>query len=316
MNDEKVDILLATYNGEKYLEELINSIVNQTYSNWYLIIRDDGSNDNTINIITDYCEKYPDKITIVKDSYKNLGVIKNFSALINYSQSKYIMFSDQDDIWLPNKIELSINKIKSYDNTYPLLIHTDLKVVDENLNIISDSFWKYKNINPKDGLQLGNSLCQNSVTGCTVIINKALKELITSIPEQVIMHDWWISIVALIFGKVYYITETTILYRQHSNNTLGAGINFSFLSKLLIVLNANKLAKYIDKVKTMDKLSQNQAKYIIERFDSKIRPDRLKVLSEYSNLSENNFLSRKFKIFKYKYFKTSFIRNISMFFFS
>ena len=135
-----IDILMATYNGGKYISEQINSILNQTYKEWTLYIRDDGSKDNTVDIIDDYCKKYPGKIIRIKDDKLGLGAKLNFSELMKYSKSNYCMFADQDDVWLNTKIEDTMNKMIEAENIHgketPILVHTDLKVVDGNLNII------------------------------------------------------------------------------------------------------------------------------------------------------------------------------------
>ena len=107
---EKVDILLATYNGERFLQKQIDSILQQTYSNFTIYIRDDGSKDGTIKIIKDYAQKYPNKILFIEDILGNLGVTQNFNELMKYSSANYIAFSDQDDIWLPQKIEKSFDR--------------------------------------------------------------------------------------------------------------------------------------------------------------------------------------------------------------
>jgi len=220
-----VEILMATYNGEKFIEEQLNSILSQSYTNWKLIIRDDNSTDNTQKIINKYIRLYPDKIFLIKNDIKRIGACQNFSKLLEYSQAKYIMFSDQDDIWFNNKIEVSLNKIRELEKNYgehtPILIHTDSKVVDENCNIIAESFWKYQNINPK-ATQFNRLLIQNVVTGCTMIINKSLKNKTLPISKKAIMYDWWIALVASCFGVIEILDFPTLYYRQHSSNTIGA----------------------------------------------------------------------------------------------
>ena len=115
-------ILMATYNGEEFIREQINSILNQTYKNWKLIIHDDGSTDNTVDIIKEYTKKYPNKIILIEDNIKCNGAKENFSHLIKIAYKNfnfdYILFSDQDDIWLPNKIEVSLSKIQEMENKF------------------------------------------------------------------------------------------------------------------------------------------------------------------------------------------------------
>ena len=141
---EKIDILLATYNGEKFVKEQIESILNQTYENFNLIISDDASTDNTLNILEEY-EKKDTRIKVFKKE-KNKGLIDNFEFLLKNVTSDYFMFSDQDDIWKKDKIEKSINKLKEESLG---LVYTDLEIVDEKLNVIYPSYWKYKQIYKK-----------------------------------------------------------------------------------------------------------------------------------------------------------------------
>ena len=164
--DEKIDILMATYNGERYLKEQIESILNQTYSNIRLLICDDLSTDNTYNILKEYEKK--DKRVKVTRNENNLGVTKNFEKLLSMVESKYYMFSDQDDVWNSDKVELSYRKLKKENAD---LVFTDLTVVDENLNVISKSFNRLKKIYRKiikyDDLRM--VYLYNVVTGCTII---------------------------------------------------------------------------------------------------------------------------------------------------
>ena len=141
MSINQIDILLATYNGESYLSSQLDSIINQSCDNWKILIRDDGSKDRTLEIIEWYTKKYNNQIFLIEDEKKNLGVCGNFSELLNHSHADYAMFCDQDDIWFKNKIKITFQKMKEMENTYgsdcPILVHTDLMVVDKNLEKIS-----------------------------------------------------------------------------------------------------------------------------------------------------------------------------------
>lgn len=219
-----IDILLATYNGEKYLNQQIDSIITQTYKDWQLLIRDDLSTDNTVNIIKNYICKYPDKIRLIEDNKGHLGLAQNFGALLELALSEYIMFCDQDDIWLPNKIELTLNTMKAAGQTWPntpLLVHTDLKVVDETLIPIAESFWKLHRISPESDCQLKKIIYRNIVTGCTVMINKKAKEISMPFPPEAWIHDWWIALNVVKYGKIIHIATPTVLYRQHIANLIG-----------------------------------------------------------------------------------------------
>ena len=217
---EKVDILLATYNGEKYLREQIDSILNQTHTEFRLLISDDGSTDGTIEILKEYKEK--DARIDVFFQENNLGVVKNFEFLLEKVEAKYYMFSDQDDIWKETKIEKSLNKIEEgFD-----LVYSDLEVVDENLNVTYSSYWKLKGIYNK--IKKYNNFeslyLNNFITGCTMISKKELINSFMPLPNtsKFVLHDYWISLIISQNGKIAYIEEPLIKYRQHKNNKVGS----------------------------------------------------------------------------------------------
>ena len=220
-----IDILLATYNGQAYLREQIDSILAQSNQDWRLIIRDDGSSDNTVSIVEKYAAEYPDKIKLITDSDGNLGASLNFGKLLEYADTEYIMFSDQDDVWLPNKIELTLNAMKAAERIYPdkpLLIHTDLQVMDSELNTIAKSMWSYQKLFPEAGDDLSRIMAQNVVTGCTVMINKRARAVSIPVPDEAVMYDWWLALNVCRHGKIIYVSIPSILYRQHSGNQVGA----------------------------------------------------------------------------------------------
>ena len=262
-----VDILMATYNGEKYIKEQIESILNQTYKDWILYIRDDGSKDNTKSIINDYCKRYPKKIIHVKDNKVGLGAKLNFAELMKYSKSEYCMFADQDDVWLNTKIEDTMNKMIDAEHIHgkkiPILVHTDLKVVDGNLNIINESFWKYQNLN-KDNKSLNTLLVQNNITGCTMMMNKSLVKLGVKVPKDCIMHDWWVGLIASGLGKIYTVDKPTMLYRQHGNNEVGA-------HKYNSIQFIRKKAKNIDKINKRIDEGILQASAFYDHYRKKIK---------------------------------------------
>ncbi len=224
----KIYILMATYNGEKYLQEQIDSLLNQTYQNWVLWIHDDNSKDKTVEIIEKYQNKYPDKISFIHDDISTGGAKENFTYLLYKIDNNfdYVMFCDQDDVWLEKKIEVTLNKMKEIENNNinkPILIHTDLMVVDEKLNVIADSMFRYQKLSLNNQKNIKLIAMENIVTGCTMMLNKKLAILSQNIPDEAIMHDWWIAIITLKEkGIIGFVNESTILYRQHALNTIGS----------------------------------------------------------------------------------------------
>ncbi|AHJ13779.1 glycosyltransferase family 2 protein [Sulfurospirillum multivorans] len=301
----KLVILLSTYNGTLYLEDFLTSLEKQTYQNWELIVRDDASSDDTLVILQKFSDKI-NKVSILKDR-QNLGVKKSFSTLVNvalqsHEQYEYIMFADQDDIWLPDKIEKTYLKMKEFEKSYssfPLLVHSDIRVVDKKLNVLASSFWSYQHIDPKRD-QLNYLLLHNIVTGCTVMINRALAEKVKTIPHEAIMHDWWMAMVASAFGKIGYIDEPLMLYRQHGTNDTGAK-NYGWGYFIKKFRERPRLDRYLI-----------QAEMFLSMYEDKLDDNSkgmLLVLKDFNSFS-------KFKkiqvIIKYKLWKNGFIRNIGL----
>ena len=221
-----IEILMAAYNGESYIAEQIESIIRQTESNWHLTVCDDCSTDCTAQIVKEFEEKYAGKITYRRNE-KNLGGSKqNFFSMLKSADADYVMTCDQDDVWLPDKIARTLSAMKDlelqYGSEIPLLVHTDLKIVDQFLNVLSGSMFFTQNLN-SSAVQLNELLVQNNVTGCTMMINRALLNLFPdAMPPDMIMHDWWAPLIAAAFGAIGFVTAPTILYRQHSANVVGA----------------------------------------------------------------------------------------------
>lgn len=289
-----IDILLTTYKGEKYLSEQIDSILSQTISDWKLLIRDDGSTDQTRKIISQYVEYYPDKIIHIIDTDKNLGVTHNFERLMEHSTSPYLMFCDQDDIWLPDKIEKSLLKIQEMEEQYgattPLLVYTDLAVYDEDGNKIADSFWKYQGGNPAVPLDPAKALVQNNATGNTFIFNHVLREQALPFSTKAVMHDWWVALTALYLGKIDYLTAQTILYRQHNRNVSGIkGKN--------ILPMIRKLPRYC---KTL-RHNLQQAESFLKRFQHRLDPKQINTLQAFTSLFQINRFQRLFKLLRFQF---------------
>lgn len=218
---EQIDILLATYNGEKYLKEQLDSILNQTYSNFRLLISDDCSKDNTRKILKQYEEK-DDRIKVFYQE-KNLGYVKNFEFLLTKVENEIYALSDQDDVWLPEKIQKTYEKMK---DTEADLVFTDLEVVNEKLETIYPSFNDFMLLTRKIKNYKDSYIMQylyNCITGCTLMSKKKFLDKIIPIPtdSKYVIHDTWIGLVVSIYGKIEYLDEKTIKYRQHGNNQVG-----------------------------------------------------------------------------------------------
>ena len=223
-----VEILMAVYNGESYLKEQLESIAAQTYTDWHLIIRDDCSKDASLAVIREFKHAHPQlRIDIYENETPTGSACKNFMRLLRDAREDYIMFCDQDDIWLPFKVMKTYKAMKHVEreegtDQKPFLIHSDLIVADEAGQTIAKSMRAYQQL-PKTS-DLRQLLIQNMVTGCTVMINRPLLKLLLMAEheEAVVMHDYWAALIAQTFGRIYFIKRPLILYRQHGDNSVGA----------------------------------------------------------------------------------------------
>jgi glycosyltransferase involved in cell wall biosynthesis len=306
-----ISILLAAYNGEKYIAEQIESLLGQTQDDFKLYIRDDCSTDGTWEIIRNYEKRYHGKI-IVKQNNRNSGSSKhNFIGMMIDIKDDYIMLCDQDDIWLPDKIEKTISKLKAMEAQYgkekPLLVHTDLRVVDENLNVISPSCREAMNVGyERTGLR--QILIQNVTAGCTAAYNRALAELIRAEPAYMVMHDWWLMLTATAFGKIGYLDEQTILYRQHGANEIGANDVRKFRYKFNRLMHGGEVRKAINQ--TYDQAASFQEMYL-----NLLNEEQQVLLSAYRQIPAHNKIMRCLMIIRLGVLKHGIERKIANFLF-
>lgn len=300
--DRKITVLLATHNSEKYISCQLDSLINQTFKNSIsIVISDDASTDSTVSIINGYMEKYP-FISLIKSETSLKSPQANFWFLLkNAPKTDYYAFCDHDDVWLKEKIEKTYKKMQEIEGNKPSLVHTDLFVVDGNLNTISDSMFLSQGLNKNPDLK--NALIQSSVTGCTMMINDSLREIAIkkANTENMIMHDWYLTILALIFGNVGFVNEPLILYRQHGNNQVGAKNtkSFSYIFNKALQLKKNK-----ESIKN----TYLQAKDIFNIFND--NTEKFALVKAYADNLNKNKIQRICSAFKYGFWKNSFLRRL------
>lgn len=255
-------ILMATYNGGKYIREQLESLFSQTYRDWKLYVRDDGSSDETISILNEYASAYAN--VSVSRNKKSLGAMNNFLRLLDEVDADYYMFCDQDDVWLPTKVERTLEAMIRSEKEHgdvPVTVFSDLTVVDANLSVISPSYWRLVRIDV-------DLLCRDTrflgvhflATGCTMMINKRVKEVSAAVPECAIMHDSYLVLQTVYNGGVLVpVREQLMLYRQHGNNTMGAED-----------LRKHYVAKRLSNLKMM--ISRNRNVYKVFRLYTKKGP--------------------------------------------
>lgn len=217
MSIPKVCVMMSTYNGEKFLRRQLESIANQQGVAVELHVRDDGSQDSTVNILNKFSSEHSN--ISYYSGEKNLGPCGSFFELMCAEHNAdYYALSDQDDVWDNNKLLSAVNKLKLLPPNIPALYHSNLRIVDRN-----EKFIRISHSHPKISGADYSYLTEGIVTGCTAVYNKALAKIIADIkPQNFSMHDTWLYTVSSIFGNVIYDFEPHISYRQHGANVIGA----------------------------------------------------------------------------------------------
>ena len=220
-------IVLSVYNGAAYLDAQLESIRGQSAGNWRLYARDDGSSDESGRRLREFALRDP-RIEVIASEGRNLGPAASFAALLQHALDRgerYVFLSDQDDVWLPDKcahmLALMLEREANLGRDVPLLVHSDLCVVDQDLSRIHPSFLSLQGIDAGDKRRAVRLLLGNSVTGCASLVNAPLLRCALPMPE-VAMHDWWLAQCAGAFGDVAFLDSSTVLYRQHGKNVVGA----------------------------------------------------------------------------------------------
>lgn len=299
-----LSVAMCTYNGARYLPAQLESIARQTCLPDELIICDDHSTDATHAVLEQFTKTAPFRVRLFHNPTR-LGVVANFSKAITLTAGRYIALSDQDDIWLPQRLERSLLAIRTAEECYgphtPVLVHTDLSVLGEGGDIISPSFMRFQHLQHVTSDPLRILLTQNFVTGCTVLMNASLKLSATPIPTSVLIHDWWLALIAACLGKIVFLNEQTVFYRQHSSNTIGA-IRYNIISLQFILQKWRERPNHLKLL-----LEQNQA--LIEHLQQReqIPPS---LLIDYHNILQTSGLRACWKYLKVKSRKQGLFRNL------
>lgn len=309
---DDVEILLSTYNGAAYLPAFLESLEAQDCDAWRLTARDDGSRDATLSILKTWCNRFPDRARVLDgERAPNLGLIRSFSRLIEESSASYVMFADQDDIWLPSKVRITLEKMRAKQDELgkqsPILLHTDLKLVDKDLQIINSSLWKSQGVRPS-APSFPKILVENVAWGCTTMINRQLVSLVGSIPKEAVYHDWWVTLTAAAFGHVVAISAPTILYRRH-------GLNESAISNLASVFKAALRDPIAARQRLTEVLAGSRPRVVafLHRHRTRLTPSQIAAADAFLSLGDANFVSRRVHIARHGLLFSSSLRNIGLF---
>ena len=302
----EVEILLATFNSEKYISCLLDSLISQDHEDIRITVRDDGSSDSTLEILQAYAER-DSRIYVLPDHTASGSAKSNFFRLILASTAPYIMTCDADDLWLPEKVShtlAAMKKLENGDTSVPCLVHCDLKVASEDLDIIAESLVRYEKLTPSR-TSLRQLTAQNNVTGCAMMINRALADMITSEPDAV-MHDWWCALIASAFGRISFLPESLILYRQHTDNQVGAYDAASAEASLSRLTGKERNRRIYESM-------FRQASAFEKAFHDRLSPEQRDLLTGYGEMLAMSHLARCARLIRGGYWKNTLIRNIGQF---
>lgn len=301
---------MCTFNGEKYIREQLQSIADNTMTEWMLYASDDKSTDNTRVILQDFYKKYPDKVKIAVHEEQN-GVALHFLEMIQKVSEEMldedvIMLCDQDDVWYKNKLEVTLEHMNSlidkYTNQIPLLVCSDVQVVDENMLQISPSFREMNHYSIRN-IDFSHLMMENKVQGCTIMINKTLAVKIKELPKNISMHDSWLGLIASALGKIDYITSPTMAYRQHASNVKGTMNYWQMIRMQFQNLSMQKYTVYREAL---------QIKEFLRIYDIELDDYFRQAAKAFASLEQQGFWTKRKNIIKYHMWKTGIVRNIGL----
>lgn len=307
-----IDILLPTFNGAAFLDEQLDSIFRQSNPDFRLLVRDDGSTDGTRKVLAKWAAVRPNVVCIDPEG-PHMGPSASISRLLERSQAPHVMLSDQDDVWLPEKIAVLLGRMRRLEEALggptPILVHSDLIVVDSSLRTLHPSFWTYRRLDPVHGATLRRLAVENVVAGCSAIINRALVEECLPIPQQAIMHDWWIALVAAARGRIESVAEPLTLYRQHAVNAVG--VRRPGLAAIL-----GRTGAFFTDAGFHGHLGRTlrQAQALLDRFDARLSEADRAALSAYATLADCGCLRRRWRLLRHGFRTSSCLGNVKLFF--
>jgi glycosyltransferase involved in cell wall biosynthesis len=307
----RFEVLLATYNGERYLPALLDSVLGQRFQPFTIVARDDCSRDATPAILADYAARHPGRIRILPSPLQRSGPCANFASLISAAEADFIFFCDQDDVWLPDKMKLTqevmARLVERHGDDCPLLVHTDLAVVGPELEPLDASFFRYAGLDPTRN-KLEDLLLGNVATGCTMLLNRALYAAALPLDPCVLMYDHWIAQVAAALGRIAYLDEPTVLYRQHADNVVGverAGAKRFFRSVRRTLLS--------DATLSVLRAYSRHAEILLAHYGKRLLPERREQLRALATVWDEPRILRFARLWRSGLRKPSFGGNAAMF---
>jgi glycosyltransferase involved in cell wall biosynthesis len=302
------DVILAIRNGERYLPAMLDSLLSQTARDFNVLARDDGSSDGTFEILEKYKPKFDGRLSVIMGEPSG-SFVANFGILMRETKADYVLFADHDDVWKPEKVELTLRSLKDgeakYGKSTPIYFATDFAVVNKDLELISPSYWKWKRLNPSMMGKLSQSLICVSIQGMASGINRALLDLANPVSAKAISHDWWTQLIAAAMGKVICDPTVTALYRVHGGNASGpkpVGVR----PYLKLGLDASFLRRGLGR-------RIEQANALADALAGRMPPDKLKIIRRFARLQSQGFVKRRWTLVSGNYLYHDLVRSAATF---
>lgn len=301
---EQVHIVLATYNGERFLREQMDSVLAQTYENITVEVCDDGSTDGTAAIVREY-EDQDDRVKLHLNP-KNLGYVKNFLEGVKRCQAPYVMLCDQDDIWKQDKVEKTLRAMQDAEKNMtgkPVLVFTDAVNFDSETGEDLGFFHETSHLDVKR-VDTAHLFMENKCIGCTMMMNRAILSYLEELPEEIRVHDWWLALICSHFGTIEYVPQATLRYRQHEGNQIGGSSYTGYLKKRLAHIREQRKALL---------QTYRQGAAFLRIFGKQMNRKQRVVAENFAGMEQTGFFGRRYRILRYGYKKSGWFRNIGLF---
>lgn len=301
---EQVHIVMAAYNGEKYIREQLDSLLAQTYKNITIEVCDDGSTDATASIIREYESR--DERVKLHANRQNKGYVKNFLEGIRRCQAPYVMLCDQDDIWQDDKVEQTLHAMQQTEKEMPgkpVLIFTDAICFDSETGKELGLFHEMAHLDVKK-VDTAHLFMENKCIGCTMMMNRAILPYLEELPAEIRVHDWWLALICSHFGAIRYVPQVTLRYRQHEGNQIGGASYTGYLKKRLA---------HIREQRTSLVSTYRQGAAFLRIFGEQMDRQQRLVAEQFAGMEQAGFLGRRYRVVRYGFKKSGWIRNIGLF---
>lgn len=304
-----VELLLASYNNEAYVAELMQSLARQTYSDFTLIVSDDCSQDRTLSIIEEHASTLRNPVRVLRRTSPSGSAKANFASLMSVAQADYVLFVDADDVWKEDKVEKTISWLMEAEAllgaNVPIYIFSDVHVADKEGKVVHESYTRFKKLKPRVVERLSQLLVCAPMLGCASGMNRALLDKSTPVPcDAVTGHDWWALLVAAVFGRVIYRPERTMFYRLHGENSSGP----KQVSLTKYALSGGKR----EKVQRGMAMRRKQAQALLDVFGSALPEQARRSIESFVRTGSQGFIHRRISLLAGGYLYPDLPRNVAL----